>query len=174
MSFVVPVHLHGVVTIPARQSPVMLLRETGGERRWLAVPIAESDAEALLSAKEHVRHSRPSTVELLGRVLAEFGHQIVRVQVTDLHEDTFQARLVLDTGAEIPAHPSDAIAIGLRAGAPTEVAEAVLDVAAVQLSIIDDTARGPSEDEDEEHQIAEFRALLESAVPADFDDLPER
>ncbi|WP_216205413.1 bifunctional nuclease family protein [Amycolatopsis aidingensis] len=176
VSFVVPVYLHGVVTVPGRQSPVMLLREIGGERRWLAVPITESDAETVESARKRIQHPRPSTVELLGSLLAGFGHQVDRVQVTDLREDIFQAQLVLDTGARIPAHPGDAVAVGLRTGAPVEVADTVLDVAAVRLNLAEDTGRDPAgaEEEDEERQIAEFRALLEHAVPADFDDLPGR
>ncbi|GAB3505792.1 bifunctional nuclease family protein [Amycolatopsis cihanbeyliensis] len=170
----VPMHVKGVVLVPPETAPVMLLRETTGDQRWLAIAIGAPEAEALLAAQQQVEHPRPGTVELIGRVLEAFGRQLVRVEVTDLRDGVFLSDLVLDGDLRITARPSDAVAIGLRAGVPVEVAETVLDTAAVDIELAD--AVDPSDPAsstttgDQERQIEDFRALLDQTDPEDFRD----
>lgn len=73
---------------------------------------------------------RPQTHELLDSVIAELGYELERIEITDLRDHTFFARLFLRSGSdmrEIDARPSDAIALGAATDAPIYVAEHVLD-----------------------------------------------
>ncbi|WP_092536539.1 bifunctional nuclease family protein [Amycolatopsis arida] len=165
----VPVRVHGVAILaPDDETPVMLLRETAGERRWLPISIGMPEANALVAAHQRVEHPRPDTIQLIGHVIGAFGRRVRRVEVTALHEGVFHADLVLDDGVRISARPSDAVALGLRAEAPIEVDEEVLAVAAVELELSDEPNREP----DVEREIETFRARLDEATPEDFEDRP--
>ncbi|WP_216215669.1 bifunctional nuclease family protein [Amycolatopsis aidingensis] len=166
----VPVEVHGVALLSGGESPVMLLRETDGDRRWLAISVGKPEAQAILSAKDQIENVRPSTVELIGDVLHMFGRRVTRVEVTELRDDIFRADLVLDKDTRVSARPSDAVAIGLRAQARIEVAEAVFEVAAVELEVVEDASGTPAaaESVSEEEQIRQFRTLLEEVRPEDF------
>ena len=73
---------------------------------------------------------RPQTHELLDSVIAGLGWGLVRIEINDLSEHTFYARVYLRNGSEmvdIDARPSDAIALGAINDTPIYVAEHVLD-----------------------------------------------
>ena len=76
-----------------------------------------------------------------------------RIVVSDLADETYRARLVLELDGEtreIDARPSDAIAIAIRAGVPIYATDAVLDRAGVI----------PETDEDE--KLSVFREFVNS------------
>lgn len=78
---------------------------------------------------------RPLTHQLALASIEALGSKLARVDVVDLRNNTFFARLVLNgvepgvTEVHIDARPSDALALALRAGAPIRVAESVLEQA---------------------------------------------
>lgn len=64
------------------------------------------------------------------------GATIDRVVISDLIEDTFYARLILDVAGrhvELDCRPSDAIALAVRTKSPIFVEETVLERAGVAL-----------------------------------------
>ena len=65
--------------------------------------------------------------------------------------------LVLSSGAEVSARPSDSIALALRTGSKIVCAEDVLDEAGLEV---------PEEEEDE---VEKFREFLDSVSPEDFE-----
>jgi len=68
--------------------------------------------------------------------------------------------IVFESGLEVAARPSDAIALALRAEVPIVGAEAVLDEAGIEI---------PDEDEPvEEDQVEKFREFLDQVSPEDF------
>jgi bifunctional DNase/RNase len=74
------------------------------------------------------------THDLFSQTLAECGVAVKRIVVSDLADDTFRARLLLQIdGREVDmdARPSDAIALAVRAGVPIFATDAVLDRAGV-------------------------------------------
>lgn len=153
----------------------MMLRETEGDQRWLAITIGAPEADALLSAQERVAHPRPGTIELIGQVIDAFGHEVVGVEVTGLSEGIFLSDLVLDSGIRVSARPSDAVALAIRAGVPVTVEEAVLEEASVDIEITGTGAGAEATTDDlseheHEQQVAEFRALLDEVRPEDFGD----
>lgn len=73
---------------------------------------------------------RPQTHELLDNVIRILGYELERIEITDLDNHTFFARLYLrngDTTVEVDARPSDAIALGSAHDIPIYVAEDVLE-----------------------------------------------
>lgn len=151
----------------------MLLRETAGDQRWLPISIGVPEANALVAAHEHIEHARPDTIELIGHVIEAFGRQVRGVEVTALDEGVFVSDLILDDGVRISARPSDAVALGVRAGVPLAVADAVLDRAAVELEVAGGTESvdfGATSAPDQEQEIASFRAKLDDITAEDFDD----
>ncbi len=108
---------------------VVLLRERRGER-YLPIWIGPWEASAIATRLQGVLPERPLTHDLYTRTLLKLGVRIERVVVTDLSEDTYRARIILEhaeLGVEVDARPSDAIAIALRTDAPIYVADSVLD-----------------------------------------------
>lgn len=148
--------------MPSNQ-PIVLLREVEGER-YLPIWIGAPEASAIAFAQQGVTPARPLTHDLMVDVIAALEARLVQVQITDLSDGVFYAVLVFDSGTEVSARPSDAIALALRTGADVVGAEAVLDEAGLTL---------PSEDEDE---VEKFRAFLDHVSPEDFEassDEPE-
>lgn len=152
-----PLDVVGVrVEMPSNQ-PIVLLRETGGER-YLPIWIGAVEATAIAFAQQGVVPPRPLTHDLLRDVLSALGRELRQVRITDLDDGVFFATLVFDDGTEVGARPSDAIALALRTGAPIVGADAVLDEAGIVI---------PDEDEDE---VEKFREFLDQISPEDFSD----
>jgi bifunctional DNase/RNase len=152
-----PLDVVGVrVEMPSNQ-PIVLLRETGGER-YLPIWIGAVEATAIAFAQQGVVPPRPLTHDLLRDVLTALGRELKQVRITDLDDGVFFATLVFDDGTEVSARPSDAIALALRTGAAIVGADAVLDEAGIVI---------PDEDEDE---VEKFREFLDQISPEDFSD----
>lgn len=101
---------------PLSESPVVLLRERGGN---LVLPIwvGHPEAQAIAVALEEVREARPTTHDLLLQVLHALACDLLRVEVWALRERTYFGRLVLCRNGEevaVDARPSDAIALAVR------------------------------------------------------------
>ena len=110
-------------------SHIVELRETDGERCFPIV-IGLTEAAAIERRLMGQEPPRPQTHELLANVIESLGAEIDHVLVSDLHDHTFFARLVLKQGDEfvdIDSRPSDAIALGIATDVPIYVAEHVLD-----------------------------------------------
>ena len=143
-------------------SPVVLLREREGGR-YLPIWVGAAEATAIAYAQQGVVPPRPLTHDLLRDVLGALGATLTEVRITALEDGVFFAVLVFDSGLEVSARPSDAIALALRVEAPIKGAPAVLEAAGVELPDEDDGAVTPAEDE-----VEEFRAFLDQVSPEDF------
>ena len=82
------------VELPAN-TPILLLRETGGAKRVLPIYIGGPEAAAIAYALEGVESPRPLTHDLLKAVLGELGATLVKVTRTDVVEHTSYAELDL-------------------------------------------------------------------------------
>ncbi len=156
----VPVELVGVrIELPSN-TPIVLLRERGGDR-YLPIWIGAGEATAIALALEGVEPQRPLTHDLLTTIVEHLSATVDRVVVTELREGIFFADLVLRRGEEefvVSSRPSDAIALAARTDAPISVFPGVLDEAGVEIR-----------DEEEEEAVARFRSFLDSVNPEDFD-----
>jgi bifunctional DNase/RNase len=142
------------VELPAN-SPILLLRETDGDR-YLPIWIGNAEATAIAIEQQGVRPARPLTHDLLKEVIAALGRELTQVRITDLQEGTYFAELVFDGGIKVSARPSDSVALALRAGVPIHAEESVLAEAGLVI---------PDEQEDE---VEKFREFLDSVSPEDF------
>jgi bifunctional DNase/RNase len=113
---------------------VVILRDTAHDR-YLPIWIGPWEANAIAMRLQGVVPERPMTHDLFSQTLAECGVTVKRIIVSDLSDDTFRARLMLQAldGRELDldARPSDAIALAVRAGVPIFATDSVLDRAGV-------------------------------------------
>jgi hypothetical protein len=148
------------VELPSN-TPIVLLREAGGDRRLLPIFIGGPEATAIALALDNVATPRPMTHDLMKQLLEELGAVAEKVVVTDLQEGTFYAELHLrvdDAEHLVSSRPSDAIALAVRTETPIFAEEAVLDEVGYTV-----------DDEDEREQVVEeFREFIENVSPEDF------
>ena len=143
------------VELPTNQ-PIVLLKEVDGDR-YLPIWIGAVEATAIAFAQQQIVTARPMTHDLLKDVIDALGATVSAIHITDLQDGVFYANLIFDTGAEVSARPSDAIALALRTGTRIYGAEGVLDEAGVPV---------PDEEEDE---VEKFREFLDQISPEDFE-----
>lgn len=143
------------VEMPSNQ-PIVLLRETSGER-YVPIWIGAVEATAIAFAQQGVVPPRPLTHDLMKELLAATGSELSEVRITDVKDGVFFATLVLDSGAEVSARPSDSIALALRTGTTIYCSEEVLAEAGIA---------APAEEEDE---VEAFREFLDHVSPEDFE-----
>ncbi|MBC2638366.1 bifunctional nuclease family protein [Rhodococcus sp. NPDC056960] len=148
-------HVIGVRVEQPQSQPVLLLRETDGER-YLPIWIGQTEATAIALEQQGVEPARPLTHDLIKNLIEAFGRTLKEVRIVDLREGTFYADLVFDQNTRVSARPSDSIAIALRIGVPIFAEEAVLTEAGLVM---------PDEREDE---VEKFKEFLESVSPDDF------
>jgi len=158
----VEMELVGVrVELPSN-APIVLLRETEGERRLLPIFIGGPEATAIAYALENVTPPRPQTHDLMKNMLDELSANVQRIVVTELVDHTFFAEIeIMSNGRlhRVSSRPSDAIALAVRVGTPIFASEAVLDEAGHTAS---------EEAEEAEEVVAEFREFIEKVNPEDF------
>lgn len=102
------------------------------DKRTLPIFIGPAEAQSIAIKLNNIELPRPMTHDLLKNILDFFECRLRRVEVCDLKEGTFYARLVLEKDGEemmIDCRPSDAIALALRVEAPIFVTEDVMDEA---------------------------------------------
>src|SRR5579871_2920151 len=111
--------------------------------RYLFIWIANAEAYAIAMELQGTTAPRPLTHDLLKSVITELGGRMTNIIISDLVDDIFYARLVIDANGrhvEVDSRPSDAIALAVRAKVPIYVADSVLESAGV-------TLRQPEQDE---------------------------
>ena len=117
------------------QARVVILKEVEGERH-LPIWIGPFEAEAIAMELQSIPSTRPLPYDLLRSVIGELGAEVQRILITEISNDVFYARIVLDTNGssvEIDSRPSDAIALAVRVKVPIFVDDSVMDRAGVRL-----------------------------------------
>ncbi len=112
---------------------VVILRELERDR-YLPIWIGSWEASAIAMKLQGQSPERPLTHDLLATVLDVLGATVREVVIVDLADDTFHARVMLESGGrsiEVDSRPSDALALAVRTGARIFAAEAVLERAGV-------------------------------------------
>lgn len=115
---------------------IIELKEVDGERKF-PILIGLSEAEAIRRRFQGVKIKRPLTHELLANVIDSFGGRLESIEINDLSEHTFYAKLNIRKAdgemMEVDSRPSDAIALGVAGEVPIYVAEHVLEEAQSEL-----------------------------------------
>ncbi len=141
--------------MPSNQ-PIVLLREVSGDR-YLPIWIGAVEATAIAFAQQGVVPPRPLTHDLLKDLVEATGNTLSEVRITEVKDGVFYASLVLGSGVEVGARPSDSIALALRTGSRIVCAEGVLEEVGLEV---------PDEQEDE---VEKFREFLDHVTPEDFE-----
>jgi len=156
---VLEVEVVGVRVEMPSQQPIILLRESSGER-YLPIWIGAVEATAIAFAQQGVVPPRPMTHDLLKDILEATGNTLSEVRITEMRDGVFYATLVLGDSVEVSARPSDSIALALRTGSRIVCSEDVLDEA------------GLAAPDDQEEEVEKFREFLDQITPEDF--VPEQ
>ena len=119
---------------------------------YLPIFIGQFEVEAIRFKLMGVEVQRPMTHDLLGAIIGDLGGTIHSIVVSELKNDTFYAKIVIDmngTLIEIDARPSDAVALAVRSEAPIYAEDEVLEKAGVEL----DLEKKDTLDEDKKEQV---------------------
>ena len=110
---------------------VVILKETDRDR-YLPIWIGAWEASAIAMKLQGLSPERPLTHDLFATTLEQLGVRVDRVVISELADETFHARLILEGAGgtvEVDARPSDALALAVRAGVRIFAADAVLEQA---------------------------------------------
>jgi len=110
------------------KSPVVFLTDLD-ETRYLPIWIGPFEAQSIAMVMEGGKTPRPMTHDLMKQLIEQLNAKVRRIIVSDLQDQTFFARIVLDQEGrevEVDARPSDSIALALRFRAPIYVTENVV------------------------------------------------
>lgn len=156
------VRVTGLAIDPFTNMPIVVLKNDDGT---IALPIwiGLIEASSIATELEHVEFSRPMTHDLFRECLTAFEIGITRVEVFDLVDNTFYARIVMaQHGREVSldARPSDALALALRTKSAVFVSHKVIEKARE----IDLTKRYEGQDTESET----WAEILENLSPDDF------
>ena len=149
----------------------------------VAVPIfiGTLEMQSILIGKEGMSLSRPHTHDLFLNMLSHVNLSIKKIEVYELKDDVFHARMII-TGGEytkdkpliLDSRPSDAFAISARIKCPVYMASSIIEETGVPLSFFVNDLEETSDDqyknlkdqleqaiaEEEYEQAAEIRDLL--------------
>jgi uncharacterized protein len=108
---------------------IVLLKDKG-DPRTLPISIGQLEAQSIAMELYRVSSPRPLTHDLFKSTIEKLQSKVSKVIIHDLVDNTFYARLFVETNGksvEIDSRPSDAIALALRFSAPVYVEDKVMD-----------------------------------------------
>jgi len=124
------VRVDGLALDMTTNSPVVILAPLH-INKVLPIWIGHSEAWAIAMELSGIGSKRPMTHDLLKMVIGVLSAEVEKVEITELKEQTFYARVLLKSDGKIlaiDARPSDSIALALKAGAPIFVEEALFNL----------------------------------------------
>ena len=145
---------------------------------FLPIFVGHFEVEAIRLKLMDVEVQRPMTHDLLDDVIGNLGGSVKSIVVSELKDDTFYAKILVDynnTIIEIDSRPSDAIALAVRTNAPIYADDDVVDKAGVNLDAEVEEAKAiPNNrqqtpvDEDELQSLSAFTDFIDTL---DLEDL---
>jgi uncharacterized protein len=163
--------LYGVSFEPIGKQPIVLLKTTDDDK-FLPIWIGHPEAASILMKLQGATPPRPMTHDLLTDVIGELQGEIVKVEVTELRENTFYATItIVQDGREleIDSRPSDAIALAVRCDAQIFASEDVIAESGIEFQADDEEQPGlVTASSLADLDPAEFRRFLETVTPEEF------
>jgi bifunctional DNase/RNase len=156
------VTIAGLTMDPASNTPIIILK-TEDDDQAIPIWIGLLEATSIASAIQNIKYERPMTHDLFKNFVEQLGMSIAKIEVCDLKENTFYARVHFhsqDQSFDMDARPSDAIALALRFNAPIYVDDSVIERSKIgdgEVEVLDKSEEGK--------KLADY---LESLSPEDF------
>lgn len=146
---------------------------------YLPIFIGHFEVEAIRLKLMDVEVPRPMTHDLLGSVIGNLGGSVQRIVVSELKNDTFFAKIVVDyngNSIEIDSRPSDALALAVRTNAPIFAEDDVVEQAGVNLDVEMEESESTDDKEGASAPVAEeelerLSAYTDFIDSLDLDDL---
>lgn len=123
----VKARINGLALDVSTNSPVVILSPEGSEK-VLPIWIGHFEAWAISMELSGLASKRPLTHDLIASLVKAVGGKVKKVEVTDLVEQTFYAKIYLEVDSKImniDARPSDSLAVALKTKAPIYVNDAL-------------------------------------------------
>ena len=121
--------LNKIIISEMQDQQIIVLKEVDGERKFPIV-IGSGEAYAIDRRLKGIVHPRPLTHDLLASVIEEMGGTLDRIEINNLQDHTFFARIHIRRDGQVikvDSRPSDAIALGVATTVPIYVAEHILE-----------------------------------------------
>ena len=152
----------GLAMDPSSNAPILILNSV---KKEFSIPIwiGLLEAASIASVLQNISFDRPMTHDLFKNVAERLKADVTRIEVCDLKENTFFAKIYFESGDmsfDIDARPSDAIAIALRFGAPIYVDD----------KVVQRSKNGEAQPEvlDESEEGKKWAEYLKNLSPEDF------
>ena len=134
----------GVGADATNKTPLLILR-TMDNKTSVGIWIGFNDAATLLPLIEGKTFSRPHAHQVFGTFLTQMDAVLDRVEIIDMVDNIYYAKMVLDTpkgSIELDSRPSDAISMALRNQAPIYMSVKALEksFAGESLPTMEDTS----------------------------------
>ncbi len=161
---------------PENYRGVVLLKEQTGQR-YLPIWIGSAEADAIAVKLQGADMPRPLSHDLLCSVIGNLQASVDSVVINELRDDTFYARILLNTSqgqTEVDSRPSDALALAVRAEVPIFVEDTVLDEGGVLIDketgqvLPQQTSEEKSVTEDELKRLSAFTDFIDTLDVDDF------
>jgi len=157
--------IEGLALDMTTNSPVVILAPDK-INKVLPIWIGHAEAWGIAMELSQIKSKRPMTYDLLREVINTLEAKVERVEITELKDQTFYARIHLiarDKSYQIDARPSDSIALALKLKARIFVNEALFG-----LIPTDDKSETPPEKPPMPTDPESLRERLRKINPEDF------
>jgi bifunctional DNase/RNase len=142
-------------------SPVVILSPLKLDK-VLPIWIGHSEAWAIAMELSAIPSKRPMTHDLLRMIITALSAEVERIEITDLKDQTFYARVLLKVNGNslsVDSRPSDSIALALKTKAPIFVEESLFQLGTPESK----TEQGPISNDSES-----LKDRLKRINPEDF------
>lgn len=162
MTEMIQMKVTGLTIDPFTNMPIIILKDQA-EAMALPIWIGLIEASSIATELEKIELSRPMTHDLMRKMLEELSVTVEKVEITDLTDNTFFAKIwLLKDGRRMPmdCRPSDAIALALRMKADIFVAKDVMDKSR-RIDLTQENDQGKMKEQ-------KWTEILENLSPEDF------
>ena len=154
------------------QHRIVILKELESER-FLPIWIGPYEAEAITVSLQELEIARPLTHDLLRNVLKTLNAEVLRINITDLKDDVYYARIILSVDGdqlEIDSRPSDALALAVRVHVPIYVSDQVMDEAS---TVPEEEIESQEQEQESDERLEVFKNFFETIDLEDDGDEEE-
>lgn len=100
---------------------MVVLRESEEAEQFFMMFVGDAEFTAIAKEKGLIEPKRPLTHDLYLNLLSKVSLELNRIEIYDMHEETFYARVIIKVDDEehaIDSRPSDAVALALNRRIP--------------------------------------------------------